>query len=113
RTFLALRNGELNFLTFGQGSVAFTFDRLEVREHIRAGLAGDETEALGFVEPFNGTGNCCHESTYLKNLKIPAYAGAFGRTAKLKGTITYGVRDEESGKADIRNDVHKYENRSL
>src|SRR5690606_16973600 len=51
--FLALGDGELNALTFGQGLEARAGDGAEVCEHIRAGFLLDEAKAFCFVEPFN------------------------------------------------------------
>ena len=60
RAFLALRDGELDLLAFGERLEAAALNRAEVRKYVRARFLGDEAEALGFVEPFHGSRSCRH-----------------------------------------------------
>ena len=57
-TFLALAYGELNLLAFGQGAEPVALDGAEVNEHVGAVFPLNETEALGFVEEFDGAFGC-------------------------------------------------------
>lgn len=60
RTLRPVFDVELDGLTLGQGSETGTLNRAEVNEHICTTIVlSDETEALGFVKPFNST--CSHE----------------------------------------------------
>jgi hypothetical protein len=56
--FLALRNGELNRLTFGQGLEAGALNGAEVCEDIGAIFLLNESKAFGFVKPLYGSGYC-------------------------------------------------------
>lgn len=59
--FLALGDGEFHLLTLFQVTEAFAADGAEVDEDVRATLTGDETEALGAIEPLHGALNAfCH-----------------------------------------------------
>src|SRR6266851_2337646 len=53
RSLLALRDVELDLLSFFQAAVAVTLDRAEVHEHVRATLDRDEAVALIAVEPLH------------------------------------------------------------
>lgn len=56
RTFLALLDIELHFLTFSQRFEAFTSDSTEVYEYVcTAVVLSDETEAFLVVKPLNST----------------------------------------------------------
>jgi len=55
RALLALADGELHSLAFGQGAEPGALDGAEVHEDVGAVFALDETEALGFVEKLDGT----------------------------------------------------------
>ena len=55
QTLLALHNLEAHLLAFLQALEAITRDRAEMHEHVRAVVAADEAEALGIVEPLDGT----------------------------------------------------------
>src|SRR6266516_5688502 len=50
---LALRDVELDLLTFLEAAVTATGDRAEVHEHVRATLHRDEAVALVAVEPLH------------------------------------------------------------
>jgi hypothetical protein len=64
--FRALRDFELDFLTFFQGLEAVHVDRGEVCEQILAAIIrSDEAETFGVIEPLNGTS--CHNK---KNFQI-------------------------------------------
>src|SRR5213078_2221072 len=52
-SLLALRDVELDFLSFLQVAVAAAGDRAEVHEHVRASLHCNEAVALIAVEPFH------------------------------------------------------------
>src|SRR5690348_12272570 len=56
KALLALDDGEGHLLAFLQALEARALDRTEVDEHVLAVLAADEAEALGIVEPLDGTG---------------------------------------------------------
>jgi hypothetical protein len=55
QALLALHNLEGDLLAFLQGLEAGALDRAEVDEDVRAAFRGDEAEALGVVEPLDGT----------------------------------------------------------
>src|SRR6476469_4077791 len=55
QALLALHNLEGDLLAFLQRLEAGALDGTEVHEQVRAGLRGDEAEALGVVEPLDGT----------------------------------------------------------
>jgi hypothetical protein len=57
RAFLALCNREFDFLTFGERLEAVTGDIAVVCEYVGARFLLDKAKALGFVEPFYGTGS--------------------------------------------------------
>src|SRR5688500_11479794 len=56
QALLALHDLERDLLAFLQRLEAGALDGTEVHEQVRAGLRGDEAEALGVVEPLDGTG---------------------------------------------------------
>src|SRR5690554_2154844 len=56
QALLALHDLEGDLLAFLQGLEAGALDRTEVDEDVLAVLRGDEAEALGVVEPLDGTG---------------------------------------------------------
>src|SRR4249919_858202 len=56
QALLALHNLERDLLAFLQRLEAAALDRTEVDEQVRAAFRGDEAEALGVVEPLNGSG---------------------------------------------------------
>ncbi len=57
RALLALGHFKLHALVFGERLEAFALDFLEVGEEILAAIVGgDESKALAFVEPFDGSG---------------------------------------------------------
>ena len=58
--FLAVSDGEFYYLAVGEGFEPVTLDGAEVYEDVGAVLSLDETKSLGFVEPFDGTGDCRH-----------------------------------------------------
>lgn len=61
--FGALRDFELNFLTFFQGLEALHLDCGKVGEQIfTAVIRSDKSEAFGIVKPLDGT--CCHKSVF-------------------------------------------------
>jgi hypothetical protein len=61
--FRALRDFELDFLTFFEGLKAVHVDCGEMREQIFAAIIwSDEAKAFGIIEPLNGT--CCHKITF-------------------------------------------------
>jgi hypothetical protein len=66
QTFLALAYGKLDFLAFLEGFETGAFDGLEVGEYVRAVILRNETETLGFVEPFNGSCSSAHVFTFLQ-----------------------------------------------
>src|SRR5690606_25188934 len=55
QALLALHDLERDLLAFLQRLEAGAHDRTEMDEHVLAVLRGDETEALGVVEPLDGT----------------------------------------------------------
>jgi len=58
--FRALRDFELNFLTFFEGLETVHIDCGEVREQVLAAVIwSDEAKAFGIIEPLNCT--CCHK----------------------------------------------------
>ena len=64
--FRALRDFELNFLTFFEGLETVHVDCGEVREQIFAAVIwSDEAKAFGIIEPLNCT--CCHKELSNKN----------------------------------------------
>ena len=64
--FRALRDFELNFLTFFEGLETVHVDCGEVREQIFAAVIwGDEAKTFGIIEPLNCT--CCHKELSNKN----------------------------------------------
>ena len=61
--FRALRDFELNFLTFFEGLETVHVDCGEVREQVLAAVIwSDEAKAFGIIEPLNCT--CCHKRTF-------------------------------------------------
>jgi hypothetical protein len=61
--FRALRDFELNFLTFFEGLETVHVDRGEVCEQIFAAVIwSDEAKTFGIIEPLNCT--CCHKRTF-------------------------------------------------
>src|ERR1051325_6143327 len=65
----ALRD-ELDLLSFLEGLEAASLDLLEVREEVFAATRrSDEAEALGFVEPFDGS-SCCSSHNYVSLLSF-------------------------------------------
>ena len=61
--FGALRDFELNFLTFFESLEALHLDCGEVGEQIfTAVIRSDKSEAFGIVKPLDGT--CCHKSVF-------------------------------------------------
>jgi hypothetical protein len=61
--FRALRDFELNFLTFFEGLETVHVDCGEVCEQILAAVIwSDEAKAFGIIEPLNCT--CCHKRTF-------------------------------------------------
>src|SRR6476661_6655020 len=64
--FRALRDFELDFLTFFQGLETGHIDCGEVCEQILAAvIRSDEAKTLGIIEPFNSTS--CHKKLSNKN----------------------------------------------
>jgi hypothetical protein len=64
--FRALRDFELDFLTFFEGLKTGHIDCGEVREQILAAvIRSDEAKTLGIIEPFNSTS--CHKKLSNKN----------------------------------------------
>jgi hypothetical protein len=62
--FGALRDFELDFLTFFEGLEAIHLDRREVSKQIlTAVVRSNETKTFGVIEPFDCT--CCHKSVFL------------------------------------------------
>jgi len=55
QAFLALHDGETDLLTFLEALETLALDGAEMYEYILPILAADEAEALGVVEPFDGT----------------------------------------------------------
>jgi len=64
---LALHGDEGHALAFLERLEAGALDRAEVHEKVRAALGGDETEALGIIEPFDGSG------LTIRHLDIPLF----------------------------------------
>lgn len=61
--FRALRDFELNFLTFFEGLETVHVDCGEVCEQIFAAVIwGDEAKTFGIIEPLNCT--CCHKKNF-------------------------------------------------
>ena len=61
--FRALRDFELDFLTFFEGLKTVHIDCGEVCEQILAAvIRGDEAKTFGIIEPLNST--CCHKITF-------------------------------------------------
>src|SRR3970282_2402644 len=56
QALLALGDGEADLLAFLQALEALGLDGAEVNKHVLAILTADEAEALGIVEPLDGTG---------------------------------------------------------
>src|SRR5690606_1657564 len=56
QALLALHDEEGDLLAFLQRLEAGALDRAEMHEQVGAALRGDEAEALGVVEPLDGTG---------------------------------------------------------
>src|SRR5690348_6243413 len=64
QALLALHDLEGHLLAFLQRLEAGALDGTEVHEQVRAALRGDEAEALGVVEPLDGTSlTIRHETT--------------------------------------------------
>ena len=64
--FRALRDFELDFLTFFEGLKTVHVDRGEVSEQILAAvIRSDEAKAFGIIEPLNSTS--CHKRTFKFN----------------------------------------------
>src|ERR1051325_1110762 len=64
QAFGAVGDFELDGCAFSEGTEAAGLDRAEVDEDVLSALRGDEAEALGVVEPFDGAG-LFHESSFL------------------------------------------------
>ena len=61
--FRALRDFELNFLTFFEGLETVHVDCGEVSEQIFAAVIwSDEAKTFGIIEPLNST--CCHKKNF-------------------------------------------------
>lgn len=61
--FRALRDFELNFLTFFEGLETVHVDCGEVREQVLAAVIwSDEAKTFGIIEPLNCT--CCHKKNF-------------------------------------------------
>jgi hypothetical protein len=61
--FRALRDFELDFLTFFEGLETVHVDCGEVREQILAAVIwSDEAKTFGIIEPLNST--CCHKKNF-------------------------------------------------
>lgn len=61
--FRALRDFELNFLTFFEGLKTVHVDCGEVSEQIFAAvIRSDEAKTFGIIEPLNST--CCHKKNF-------------------------------------------------
>lgn len=61
--FRALRDFELNFLTFFEGLETVHVDCGEVSKQIFAAVIwGDEAKTFGIIEPLNCT--CCHKKNF-------------------------------------------------
>ena len=58
--FLAVGDGEFDFLAVGKGFETVALDGAEVNEDVGAAFLLDETIPFGFIEPFDGTGDCRH-----------------------------------------------------
>src|SRR5436190_199251 len=56
QALVTIHDRELHALAFYQDAVTFTANGPEVNEDIVAGVAGNEAEAFGCVEPFDGAG---------------------------------------------------------
>lgn len=64
--FRALRDFELDFLTFFEGLKTVHVDRGEVSKQILAAvIRSDEAKAFGIIEPLNSTS--CHKRTFKFN----------------------------------------------
>src|SRR5690606_25103770 len=75
RTFLALLDIELHFLTFGQRFEAFTSDSTEVYEYVcTAVVLSDETEAFLVVKPLHST-SCFRHRMSPENIGINTPGG--------------------------------------
>jgi hypothetical protein len=89
--FLAFSNSEFDLLAFCKRLESVTLNCAEVRKYIGARLLLDESEALGFVEPLNGSA-CCRHGFFLVYLK---YQWSGIRTGKAGSVaITYEKQDE-------------------
>ena len=58
---MALSDSELNFLAFSERLESVASDCAEMGKYVRTRFLLDEAEALGIVEPFDGSGSCRHD----------------------------------------------------
>ncbi len=73
-TFLAVGDGELNFLAICQSLESVSLNGAEMNEDVGASFLLDKAEALCFVEPLNCAGYCRHIL-----ITCVAFAGPRGR----------------------------------
>jgi hypothetical protein len=80
RTFLTLRNLELDLVAFLQALVTLRRNRAVVHEHVRAIRASDEAVALGVIEPLHRSFQTFHVTPAFRT---SLFKGAQGRARKL------------------------------
>src|SRR5690348_10541216 len=72
QAFLALGHHEADLLAFLQRLETAAFDRAKMHEHVLATFLADEAEALGVIEPFDGSGFTIRHGLLLATLGMPS-----------------------------------------
>src|SRR3546814_5840062 len=101
QALLALHDLERDLLAFLQRLEAVSLDRAEMDEQVLAAFRGDEAEALGVVEPLDGTGLTIGHDVLLLGTVFEVY------TVRLGGSATVSARGNAkrwSGSADLRSE---------
>jgi hypothetical protein len=80
RTFLALNDVKLHFLTFGQGFETITLNSGIVHKHIFSVFTGNKPKSFIIVKPLNFTSNChvMESQVPLLRLNPPAFSTKSG-----------------------------------
>src|SRR3546814_110607 len=103
QALLALHDLERDLLAFLQRLEAAALDRAEMDEQVLAAFRGDEAEALGVVEPLDGTGLTIGHDVLLLGTVFEVY------TVRLGGSATVSARGNAkrwSGSADLPHRNH-------
>src|SRR3546814_10771890 len=103
QSLLALHDLERDLLAFLQRLEAAALDRAEMDEQVLAAFRGDEAEALGVVEPLDGTGLTIGHDVLLLGTVFEVY------TVRLGGSATVSARGTAkrwSGSEDLTHRNH-------